>query len=66
MSLKRPSNGLSHRGLISSVVEHRSLEVKVRSLIPNGDLELFLCPTLVTKRKTYLYFTNEIKTCHLS
>lgn len=29
MSLKRPSNGLSHRGLISSVVEHRSLEVKV-------------------------------------
>ena len=29
MSLKRPSNGLSHRGLISSVVEHRSLKVKV-------------------------------------
>ena len=29
MSLKRPSNGLSHRGLISSGVEHRSLEVKV-------------------------------------
>ena len=40
---------------------------KVWGLISHGDSELFLCPTLVTRRKKILlYFFTELKTYHLS
>ena len=35
--------------------------------LSHGDLEFFVCPTLVTRRKDiFLYFFTELKTYHLS
>ena len=53
---QRKSCELSYRPrspkiLCSSVLEHRSANPKVWGSIPHGDLEYFLCPTLVTRRK---------------
>ena len=53
---QRKSCELSYRPrspkiLCGSVLEHRSANPKVWGSIPHGDLEYFLCPTLVTRRK---------------
>ena len=42
----------AHLSLCGSVVGHPSANPKVWGSIPHGDSEFFLCPTLVTLRKT--------------
>ena len=39
---------------------------RISSLIPHEGSEFFLCSTLVTGRKTSLYFFTGLKTYHLS
>ena len=51
--------------LVTSVGQ-RKKNPKVQDSIPHGDSELFLCPTLVTRRKNILlYFFTELKTYRL-
>ena len=45
---------LAHRSLCGSVVEHRNAETEGLRFDSSWGLgEFFLCPTLVTRRKTY-------------
>ena len=43
---------LAHRRVRGSVVEHESAESEGLRFDPHGDSEFFLCPKLVTSRKT--------------
>ena len=45
---------LAHRRVSGLVVEHESAESEGLRFDPHGDSEFFLCPTLVTRRKTAL------------
>ena len=60
--------GLAHHRL--SLAQRKSIGARnpmALSPIPHGDSELFLCPTLVKRRKDiFLYFFTELKTIYLS
>ena len=61
--------GLAHHRL--SVAQRKSIGARnpmALSPIPHGDSELFLCPTLVTRRKTSFSISSvtELKTIYLS